>query len=53
MTIICFTEKAQSQIREDWIYILELEPCIRQTNKGYGYERDKRYFSEVAIFQNS
>ena len=34
------------------LHIIELEPCIRQINKGYGYERDKRYISSKLLFQS-
>ena len=37
MTFICSTEKKQSQIREDYIYILELESYVGQIIEGYGY----------------
>ena len=39
MTVICSTEKVQ---RLD-LHMIELESYVGQINKGYGYERHKKY----------
>ena len=41
-----------NKIRLD-LHKIELEPCVGQIKKGYGYERDKKYIEQNMIHLNA